>query len=301
MSNDDYKQGRLNDLNVLCDSLKKTEELRSVLDDPWRKRVELAIGRDEGFSSSAFYLFDILSSYPGGGAISMSPADLEERLVRLRDRAVQQNKKALYRDTRQKLGAPQENQVLGALFEIIVLSDLLGALQTVELYPPTDSRKAKSNVDARAKIEDRWVYLEVKALGYSKYDLKGKSGVGSIESMKRQVTIALQSKLGEGGQLATLAQHHPTVLALALGFFAGIDSATGAIDDDDFRTEATQNVSCIFVAESAFVNKGMKPFPNTQSLFQLTCGELAFFKRVLRSDQHAKYRTKLKGNGRGNV
>ena len=82
-------------------------------------------------------------------------------------------------------------------------------------------------------IENRPIFIEAKALTYSKHDIaapySGYVGNHSIDSMIKQIHDALNEKLAQGKQLQLLSKEFPTVLFLALGFNADkISSSLGS-------------------------------------------------------------------------
>lgn len=274
----------LTKVNELQECASRLPELRYVIDDEWTKRVKGAISAcaiDGHFDDGGVNFFRILRD------ASITPENLDQRLQLIEKIARKQGKVKDYRKTRGELRSKQNNQILGALFEIIVLSDLIEAAPgKVKLYPGVGM--GGSSVEAKVDVGGRSVYVEAKAIGYSKFEPREPIGSGSIPSRMQQVQEALDSKLGEGAQVRLVASSDPTVLCIALGFYAGHIPASWAIDD--FLTDDTSNVSCIFMAESAFYDKGMKPFRNDGSTMSLTDEECSFFESVFRTKDYLSFR-----------
>ena len=265
-------------------------ELQYVVNRSWVERVQNAIATSDAgtYPDDACYaFFHILTDHRLPFAVPcIAPEDLDRRLQAVASLARAQQKTSEYRKTRGELASRQNNQVLGALFEINVLDRLIhAAAGSIELFPAVGS--GGQNVEARVNADGRWIYVEVKAIGSSKFDPRGRSGSGSVDSMVRQVKLALDSKLGPGSQLRAVSSSYPTVLCLSLGFLA--DRHSGAWALDEFLTEDTSQVSCIFLAESVYCNLGMRPFQNSQP-FRLSPAEWELFRSALDVDLYYEAR-----------
>ena len=281
----------LTKVNKLQECASKLPELRFVIDEEWSERIKKAISAsivDGHFEDGGINLLDILTAHEFDIPVaSITPEDLDRRLQLIEQIARNQQKRRDYKKTRGELRSEQNNQILGALFEIIILSDLIEAAPgKVKLYPRVGA--GGSSVEAQIDVVGRSVYVEAKAIGYSKFEPRERIGSGSIPSRMQQVREALDSKLGGGAQVSLVASSDPTVLCLALGFYATHIPASWAIND--FLTDNTSNVSCIFMAESAFCNIGMKPFQNDNSTMGLTDDEYSFFESVFRTKDYYSYR-----------
>ena len=280
----------LTKVNKLQECASRLPELRYVIDEGWSKRVKSAISAycaNGQFEDGAMELLSILTDDGLSIRGSITPEDLDRRLRSIEQIACEQKKKRDYKKTRGELRSKQNNQILGALFEIVILSDLVEeAPGKVKLYPRIGG--TGRNVEAKVDVSGRRVYVEAKAIGHSKFDPQESIGSGSIPSMEQQVQQALDSKLGEGAQVSLVADSAPTVLCLALGFHASHIPASWVIDD--FLTSDTSNVSCVFMAESGVYHIGMKPFPNDGSIMPLTDDECSFFESVFRTEDYYSYR-----------
>jgi len=136
-----------------------------------------------------------------------------------------------------------------------------------------------SDVEAKLIIDNRPIYIEAKALTYSKHDLaapyNGYVGSHSVNSMIRQIYDALNEKLAKGQQLHVLSINFPAVLFLSLGFNADIHSGSWGIES--YYQECHSNVSSIFLFGSALCRELMKAFHNENSSLPLSQKEIDFF------------------------
>lgn len=147
----------------------------------------------------------------------------------------------------------------------------------VELFPNVG--KGGSDVEAKLIIDNRPLYIEAKALTYSKHDISapysGYVGAHPIDSMIKQIYDALDEKLNRGKQLQNLSKRFPTVLLLALGFNA--DEISGPWGIESYYQEHQSNVSSVFLFGSALCRNPIKAFPNESSSLYLSRKELEFF------------------------
>ena len=267
---DDYEREIIAGLDDLCSCASRHRELKRVINDYWKIRIQHIVsswGRERAFQDGGYNFYRILTDG------SISPEELEQKLCIVADLAKRQQKNREYRKTRGELRSKQDNQVLAALFEINILSSLIERVSNVDLFPSVGS--GGQNVEARINVDNRWVYVEAKALGYSRSDPCGRVGTMSVESMMRQVRTALLCKLEEDKQLGQVAKANPAILCLALGFKA--DKHTGSWEIEDFLSESISNVSRVFLFESSFCKVGMKAFVNQRSTLQLTTKEMQTF------------------------
>jgi hypothetical protein len=269
----EYQQKILVELEGLYEFAQSTSELKYVLTRNWTDRVKEVVcswGPEREFTDGGYNLYRIL--VPPFSDIA--PQELEEVLSTVSEEARKQQKLVPYRKTRNELKSEQNNQILSAIFETIILSRLLNNNSSVILYPPisTDSNR---DVEASISIDGRTIFIEAKALGYSGYDPIGSVGSQSIESPKKQVRDALVEKLGNCSNLGFLDQDSPTVLCLALGFNA--DEVTSRWAIHDFFCNSSSNVSLIVVFESAFCRQNVHFFFNPSTSLALTKAEVEFF------------------------
>ena len=287
-----YEDSLLEKLDELFQVASALPELRYVVNRSWADRVRNVItkwGPERRFDDGAYNFFRILTDHrlpiP---APSITPRELDRRLQAIASLARSQRRNADYPKTRGELASKQNNQMLAALFETNILVRLIEAIPNgVELFPRVGP--GHQNVEARVNIRGQWIYVEAKAIGYSKFDFRGPVGSVSIPSMKQQVREALDSKLGEGSQLRLVPPSTRSVLCLALGFHADYISAGWEIDD--FLSQDTSHVSCIFLSESAHINLGMRPFTNLRSSVPLTDKEYGIFKLAFDVDRYFSART----------
>lgn len=287
-----YENTLLKELDELCQCASTLPELRYVVDQSWVGRVRHIITTwevDRKFNDGAYNFFRILTDHRLPIPVSsITPEELDQRLQVIASLARCQKKNDDYRKTRGELASSQNNQILGALFEVNLLARLIAALpHDVELFPRVGL--GNQNVEARVNVSERWIYVEAKAIGYSKFDFRDPVGSVSVPSMKQQLRDALDFKLGEGSQLRLVPPSNPSVLCLSLGFHADHISGSWAIDE--FLSEDTSQFSCIFMAESAFCNIGMRPFPNQHSSVSLTPDEYDLFSRALDVDRYCAFRS----------
>lgn len=259
-----YELGLHRELETLYEYAQTTEELKYVITREWADRINHLIatwGEKKKFSDGGYNFFRIVSPV----LQSINPAELERRLTVVAKSAKSQDRLRPYRKTRSELASTQNNQILASIFEITILSRLLEIEPATKVYPKTGN--GEQDVEATIPLNGRDVYIEAKAIGYSKFDPKGPIGSQSVDSMELQVRQALSSKLEENQQLAIVAAKHPTVLCLSLGFHADSISAGWAIED--FLQEAAKDVSLILVFGSAFCNK-VRLYKNPNSPHPLT-------------------------------
>ncbi len=279
----------LNELEEMYLLASDYSELKHVVTEDWFRRVRKVISNsDRKNLDGIFYLFRILrDSLMGVPVASISPEDLNTRLLTIRDVADKQGKLRGFKKTRRELRAPQENQVLASIFEIIILSDLINSEVEIDLYPKVG--EGNRDVEAKIKIDNRWIFVEAKAIGYSKSDPHGPYVSQCIDKIQYQVERALESKLAVGQQLALVAESTPTVLMISLGFNAGYIEGEEAIKG--YFNSKRSNVSSIFMGESAFIKAGMNSFHNPHTTFPLAAVEVEFFNKVFRVDQYKQYRS----------
>lgn len=273
ISLEDYKKTKLNDIKSLEDIIISCEELKYVLTRSWFGRLRNVVNSWDKrllISDGAYNLFRILSD-------EFSPALLDQRLLIVAGLAKKQNRLRPYRKTRGELASIQTNQILGSLFEINIQSAFIQACSSLELFPMTGD--GGSDVDTKLEIEGRPIYVEAKALGYSKHDVgapfDGYVGVHPVDSMIKQIYDALNEKLANGRQLSGLSTNFPAVILLSLGFNADIHSIAWGIES--YYQEHNSNVSSIFVFGSAFCRGSMRSFHNNNSTLPLSQKEVAFF------------------------
>jgi hypothetical protein len=142
--------------------------------------------------------------------------------------------------------------------------------------------KGGSDVEAKLIIDKRPIFIEAKALTYSKHEIaapySGYVGSHPVVSMIKQIYDALNEKLAQGKQLQILSKNSPTVLFLALGFNA--DEISGPWGIESYYQECQSNVSSVFLFGSALCKNLIKAFQNENSSFPLSQKELGVFENT---------------------
>jgi len=276
LSVEEYKEIKLHELDDLENASTSWSELRFVLGKSWFRRVRDVINGWHAqfqFKDGAYELFRIFS-------YELNPAILNKRLVKLEAISREQNRLRAYRETRGKLGSKQSNQILGAIFEINIVYAAVQACSSVEVFPK--AKVGGSEVEAKVVIDSRPIFLEAKALTYSKHDIAAPHdayvGTHSIDSMMRQINDALDEKLAQGKQLQLLSKDFPTVLFLALGHNA--DEISGPWGIESFYQGYESNVSSIVLFGSALCRNLGKAFHNEKSSYILTPKERQVFENA---------------------
>lgn len=272
---DEYRRIKERDISELEKCVASLHELKFVLNKRWFLRLRKVLeGFDANlsFNDGAYDLFRILS-------YEFPVEVLEKKLLDIARLAGQQGRLRSYRKTRKELGSPQTNQVFGSLFEVNILSGIIGSCASVELYPSAAS--GGQDVESKLIVDDRAIFVEAKAFGYSNYDPIGRVGVHSIDSMQRQIFDGLNAKLSAGNQLFELSSKYPTVLLLSLGFNADIHTCSWAIES--YYAECSSNVSLILVFGSALCRGRMKAFQNNNSSLPLSENEHLYFEKAFLS------------------
>lgn len=276
LSVEDYKKIRLRELYELEKNAPSWSELKFVLYESWFKRVRAVISRWDDqlkIDDGAYNLFRILLD-------DLKPKILNKRLARIEAVSRKQGRLRSYRKSRGELASVQTNQILGSLFEINILYAALQSCSSVEVFPKAG--KGGSDVEAKLIIDNRPIFIEAKALTYSKHDIAapygGYVGSHSIDSMIKQIHDALGEKLTQGKQLQILSKNFPTVLFLALGFNA--DDISGPWGIESFYQEYQINVSSIILFGSPFCRNLAKVFHNEKSSYSLTQKERQVFENA---------------------
>lgn len=274
LSIEDYKMIQLNEVQEFRKNIDSLSELRFVLNESWFNRVREVINRlDNGLKidDGAYDLFEIFLT-------KLNPILLNQRLEKVEAISRQQDRLRSYRKTRRELASTQTNQILGSLFEINIVYAAIQSCSSVEAFPKTGN--GGSDVDAKLIIDNRPIFIEAKALTYSKHDVgarsSGKTGSHSVPSMIRQIYDALDEKLAKGKQLHILLDKVPTALFLALGFNA--DPHSGSWGIESYYQKSHSNVSSIFLFGSALCREPMRAFYNENSSFPLSQKEREVFK-----------------------
>lgn len=273
LSVEDYIKSQLNEVQELEKNIASLSELAFVLNESWFNRVRAVINCWDNqlrISDGAYDLFRIF-------LYEYDPILLNERLEKVEAISRQQNRLRSYRKTRGELASAQTNQILGSLFEINIVYAVVQSCSSVEVFPKAGN--GGSDVEAKLIIDNRPIFIEAKALTYSKHDPRapysGYGGSHSVDSMIRQIYDALNEKLAKGKQLHILSENFPTVLFLALGFNA--DEYSGPWGIESYYQECHTNVSSIFVFGSAICRKLMRSFHNDDSSLPLSQKEVTFF------------------------
>jgi len=194
--------------------------VRSVLDHQWIARCDAQIEELEADQLPDGPLQLLREYCDTPELVSL----LESSIEILEPRARELNRLRDLRETISKLGGCEFNQSGAAIFELRFLEGLVSASAEhrldVELFPRVS--ESGSNVEAKIRSSDRWVYLEAKALGYTARDWFGETGTfhHSESSEERQLLNALREKVKMGKQLALVPTGEPGVLSLALGYCA---------------------------------------------------------------------------------
>lgn len=273
LSVEEYKRLRLRELHDLENRAISWSELRFVLNDSWFKRVGAVINSwDNQFriDDGAYNLFKIFLD-------DLDPAVLNSRLVKVEAVSRKQSRLRAYRKSRGELASVQTNQILGSIFEVNIVYAAIRSCSSVEVFPMAG--KGGSDVEAKLLIDNRPIFIEAKALTYSKHDIAAPFsryvGTHSIESMIKQIHDALSEKLTQGKQLYLLSKEFPTVLFLALGFNA--DDISGPWGIESFYKKCLSNVSSVCLFGSPFCRNSAKVFHNKDSTFPLSQKERQFF------------------------
>lgn len=276
LSVEEYRVIKLHELDDLERDSASWSELRFVLDKSWFKRMRDVISAWDTrlhFTDGGYELFRIFSN-------ELDPAILNNRLVRLEAISRQQHRLRSYRKTRGELASKQSNQVLGAIFEINIIYAAVQTCSSVEVFPKAGV--GGSEVEAKVIIDSRPIFLEAKALTYSKHDIGALHdayvGTHSIDSMIKQIHDALGEKLAQGKQLQLLSNEFPTVLFLALG--SNADEISGPWGIESFYQEYQSNVSSVQLFGSALCRDLGKAFHNEKSSYPLTQKERQVFENA---------------------
>jgi len=273
---EEYKKIKLRELYDLENRAISWSELRFVLNGSWFKRVRTVINSLDNqlkIDDGAYNLFSILLD-------DLDPVVLNSRLVKVEAVSREQNRLRAYRKSRGELASIQTNQILGSIFEVNIVYAALQSCSSVEVFPKAG--KGGSDVEAKLLIDNRPIFIEAKALTYSKHDVaapySGYVGSHSIDSMIKQIHDALSEKLAQGKQLQILSKGFPTVLCLALGFNA--DEISGPWSIESFYQECRSNVSSIVLFGSPFCRNLPKVFHNEKSTFSLSQKERQVFENT---------------------
>ena len=273
---EEYKKIKLRELYDLENRAISWSELRFVLNGSWFKRVRTVINSLDNqlkIDDGAYNLFSILLD-------DLDPVVLNSRLVKVEAVSREQNRLRAYRKSRGELASIQTNQILGSIFEVNIVYAALQSCSSVEVFPKAG--KGGSDVESKLLIDNRPVFIEAKALTYSKHDIaapySGYVGSHSIDSMIKQIHDALSEKLAQGKQLQILSKGFPTVLCLALGFNA--DEISGPWSIESFYQECRSNVSSIVLFGSPFCRNLPKVFHNEKSTFSLSQKERQVFENT---------------------
>jgi len=278
-----YKKIGLDQLQELEKNISSLKELRFVLNESWFNRVREVISSFDDhlqITDEAYNLFRILLN-------DLNPILLNERLEKVESISCAQSRLRSYRKTRGELASTQTNQILGSLFEINIVYAAVQSCPSVEVFPKVG--KGGSDVEAKLIIDNRPVFIEAKALTYSKHDVtaskydvtapfSGYAGSHSIDSMIKQIYDALNEKLAKGKQLQIVSKIFPTVLFLSLGFNA--DEISGPWGIKSYYQKGQSNVSSVFLFGSALCPNLIKAFQNENSSFPLSQKELGFFENT---------------------
>ena len=203
LSVENYKKTRLNEVDELEKNVASLSELRFVLNKAWFGRVREVVNRWDNqlkIDDGAYDLFRIFLH-------ELDPILLNERLKKIEAISGQQSRLRSYRKTRGELASVQTNQILGSLFEINIIYGVVQSCPSMEIFPKAGN--GGSDVEAKLIIEDRPIFVEAKALTYSKHDIaapySGYVGSHPVDSMIRQIYDALNEKLAKEKQLQILS------------------------------------------------------------------------------------------------
>lgn len=272
---DNYKCARFNDIQKLENDIISSKELKFVLKRNWFERVKKVVNDFDERLSIADGAYDLFTRF----LYDIQVESFDKRLATVAALAKNQRRQKYYRKTRGELASVQTNQILGSLFELNILYGIIASCPNTDLFPKTGV--GGSDVEARITIDDRPIYIEAKALGYSKHDpsppYSGYVGCHPVKCMDRQIYDALDEKLADAKQLHELSNNGPTVLFLSFGFNADIDY--GPLVIDSYFEECRSNVSSIIVFGSALCRGEMKAFPNNFSSFPLSQTERLYFEK----------------------
>lgn len=189
---------------------------------------------------------------------------LDSAICQIESLAKETKRFRYFRETKKNLISPVANQIQGAIFELLVLSNLIWLSNikdlSIELYPmlPTGRR-----IEAKVLVNGHWCNFEAKALGYSQHDVGMKldsNRVGShgVKSMIKQITDALRDK---AMQLSGAPHAEPTVVLLSLGYNAESYSAPWGIDDF-FTSSRGEAISAVVLYGSFLCKKSPRIYLN---------------------------------------
>jgi hypothetical protein len=260
----------LYELDRLEERLSHTTYLSKTLDRAWLQRVRGVIermGPELIYTDQAYHLFRILRDEPG------LVEQLDTAVGQVNGAAANAKRLRPYKETLQKLKSPEANQIQAAIFEFLVLGELIAWTKKeeleIEVYPRTGS--GSRNIEARILIDIRWCNIEAKALGYSGHDVgmkEGRSRVGShsVESMSHQIYAALEDKLN---QLCGTPRGEANIVLMALGLNADKYSAPVAVENFFKNPEWSQHLSAVLLYGSFLCCNRLKLLCNCSN----RCGE----------------------------
>ena len=164
-----------------------------------------------------------------------------------------------WKETKCRLFSRQVSQIYSALFEILVIGDLISSGMNVEPYP--------AHIDGRIKIDEKYIYFEIKSLQQSRFDLKG-IGAEGVQHDEHQILTALKEKV------AQLAQYRDEPTLLFLSLYRLADMTTGEWFVTDFLgTEEGSRISGVALYSWFTAGDGKKVLINSRAKNPLSSNE----------------------------
>lgn len=221
-----HKVLRHKDLLSFKTDLSHCPHLSKQLDDAWLQQVSAAInsiGTGYSFGDNVFHLFRTICDE--GGLLEK----LDQSLALIEPIAQAQNKLRPYKKTLKDLKSNQANQIEAALFELVVVGNIIRQCEkgSLAIYPRVGT--GNSDIEAKVYIEKRWCNIEAKLFGYSPKDVSTVVDVFVLneQPMIGRVRIALEEKLQKGTQLGAIPLDEPGVIFLS----ANTDPSSEFISD----------------------------------------------------------------------
>lgn len=276
-----YRADWLEMLGVLEGDLRKCPRLESVLDRSWRDRVAkqvVDLQGPESLPDGPFQLLRILGDGLDGGHLIPR---LERSLDVLEPMAQAQRVLRHLKETTAKLAGGELNQIRAAIHELLLLGSLVVANRgAADLFPAVGD--GASNVEGRLFVDGRPLYVEIKALGYTRHDYlryDSKAFYHGEKTQYQQIHDAIEDKVARGKQLALVSPDEPTVICLALGFNAFHYRASDLL----LQATAGGKPSAVLLSESALNRGPGRLFAPSSATCPLSLAEKEFLEHVAAS------------------